>query len=152
AGVFSEIAEDVDEGVAHRARRREVAAVPAIGPETAAAHDELVHGAGDADCKTLHAGRERALVACFDDEVQMVPLHGEMEDTKARGGTARCGGERDADGGKDVLATKRAKERAQRDVNRVRRRVFRARSVRDVRARRGAFAAGVDAFAAPRVR
>src|SRR6187397_1771748 len=40
ARVFAEIREDVDEGVADGARRGEGAAVPAIGPETAAAWHE----------------------------------------------------------------------------------------------------------------
>jgi hypothetical protein len=108
--VFAKIREDVDERIADGARRRERTAVPAVGPKAPVAPNELVHVASDTDGDALDAGRQRSLVARFDDEVHVIPLHGKVKYTKCFG-TATCGrADGDRHGGKHVLAAKRTEE------------------------------------------
>jgi hypothetical protein len=102
--VFSEIREDVHERGAHLAWRHELAAVPAVGPETAAAPHEVVHVAGDADDETSDARGQGSLVARLDDEVHVVPLNRKVKHAKAAGVSQRGAANRQTNGGKHVLA------------------------------------------------
>ena len=133
--MLSEIREHVNEGVSHLARRRERAPVPPIGPKTSTAQDESVDGARDADGDALHASRQRSLVARFDDEMDVIPLQGEVDDSETRWVTPGGGPQREADTREDMLAAQRPKQRAERDVNGVTRRVTRASTMRHVRTR-----------------
>jgi hypothetical protein len=123
--VFPKIREHVDESVSHLPRCRELAAVPAVGPETAAASQEIVHVAGDADDETPEAGRQSTLVARFDQEVHVVPLHGKVEDPEtqwvAPSGASHCETHR----GEHMLAPKRAKRGPKRHVHGMSRNVIR---------------------------
>jgi hypothetical protein len=107
--VFSEVREDVDESVSHLPWGREVAAVPAVGPETATTQDELVDVAGDADGDASDPRGEGALVARLYDEVHVIPLDGEVEDAKV-GGSVGGTADGEAHGGKHVLAAQWAEE------------------------------------------
>jgi hypothetical protein len=109
SGVFPKISEDVDEGVSNGTRRCKLATVPAIRPETAFSSHEVVHVAGDANDETAEAGRQSSLVARFDHEVHVIPLHGEMQDAEAFGISARGALDRKTNGRKDVLASERTK-------------------------------------------
>jgi hypothetical protein len=107
--VFSKIREHVDEGVSHLPRRREKTTMPAVGPETTMAPQEIVHVAGDADYETAEAGRQSLAVARFGNQVDVVPLNGEMEDPEAQwvapSGASHCQAERR----ENMLASKRPK-------------------------------------------
>ena len=124
--------------------------MPAVGAEAAAARDQLIDGARDADGDALETGGQSALVARFDDEVQVVSLHGKVNDSEGFDTAPRRGRERNGDGGKDEFAPERAKERTHRDVNGMRRAVPRAGAMRNVRARSRALSPGALAAATPR--
>ena len=109
--MLSKIREDVDESIAYLTRRRERAAVPAIGPKPTATQDERIHDARDANGDALNAPGQSSLVARFDDEVHVIPLHGEVDDSETLWLTPSGASQRDADTRKNVLATQRAKER-----------------------------------------
>jgi hypothetical protein len=64
-----------------RIRAVELAVVPILSPQ------ELVDVAGDADRDAANAGRQCSLVARFDQHVNVVVLHREVNDAETRGST-----------------------------------------------------------------
>ena len=83
--VLSKVGEDVWERVADGARRGERAPVPAIGPKLAPSKDEAVDGPRDANGEAAQARAEGTLVERFYQEVDVLGLHGDVDDAKRTG-------------------------------------------------------------------
>ena len=64
---------------------QQVRVVPIGEDRSSPAHD-AVQGAGHANLQALHGARERELVGRLDDEVDVVPLHGEVNEAEAKPG------------------------------------------------------------------
>jgi hypothetical protein len=116
--MLSKVREHVHEGISNRSRRREVAPVPAISPKTTPPHHELVHRTGNANYEVANACGQGSLVARFDDEMNVIPLHGKVHHAKVAI-PPRCAANGEANRREHVLASQRPKERAQRDVDRM---------------------------------
>jgi hypothetical protein len=82
ATMFGSVAEDVDERIAHFARSREIVRVVAVGPNTAAAPQELIEPSRHANGKSLHSLREAPAVVGLDQQVNVVGLDAEMGDAQ----------------------------------------------------------------------
>ena len=77
----------VNDCIADRAGRRERARVVPLGKHGAPAAEDAIDGAREPDRKSLDAAREHVGVVGFDEQVNVIGLHGEMHDPKpfARG-------------------------------------------------------------------
>ena len=64
-------------------------AVIALCPYGAASPERAIDGPGAADCEALSSARQLLSRVRLDDEMQMIGLHGEVQDTEAA--TARSG-------------------------------------------------------------
>lgn len=117
--MLAEVGEYVGERVADLARRSQGVPVPPIGPKCAVAREELVDVKRDANRQALHAPRERALVARFDDEVDMIALDGELQQAKPLDIATRCARQGESHRGKYMLAAQHGQPRAQSDMNRL---------------------------------
>ena len=103
--------------MSHLPRRGECTPVPAIRPKRTAAPHEAIDRKRDANRDTSHAFGQSSLIARFDDEVHVIPLHGKVKDAEAERSALGSAAEGQAHGRKDVLAAERAKSRTQRDVD-----------------------------------
>ena len=108
--------------------------MPTIRPKTTAPQDESIHSARNTDGHALHAAGQSSFIARFDNEVHMIPLHGEVQDPETLWRAPTGARQSDTHAREDMLTTERAKEGTQRDVNRVANRVTRANAVRHIRA------------------
>ena len=72
--VFPRVKEDVDERVAHLARRREGMAMVAVAEERAATPGRCIHAHRDTREQLAHLRRQIGRVGAFDHQVQMVVL------------------------------------------------------------------------------
>lgn len=88
--MLAKVRENVDERVPHSAWGSESTAVEAVGPKRAASTKQIVHVARDADRDAPDAARERALVCGLDYEMNMIALHGVMDDAKVLGIAPCC--------------------------------------------------------------
>jgi hypothetical protein len=121
-----------------------------IGPDPSDATEDPVDGPRDADGEALHTAGEGALIAIgLHDEMNMVKLHREMEDTKA---AARCGAQSRAHCIEDTGAAQRRKSGPcpQRDVHGVPRLMDRTTAVWNGAAARGRWTPRTFASATPR--
>ena len=149
--MLSKIREHVDERASHFSGRRERTPVPARRPQRATPHEKLVHIARHANRHAAHPTRERAFVLRLHEKVQMVTLHGEVNDAEARRIAPRRATQGEPYGRKNMLTSQRSNPRAQRYENGLRSTLGRARAVGSerTRARR---AAGPSSRATPRIR
>ena len=90
----------------------------AVVEEAAAATQRQVHAPGEPAAQALHAAGEGLSAVSFDDEVEVVPEHGELAQSKARPLHARaeCGENRVEQGVAAQVGHVTA--HVQRDVNR----------------------------------
>ena len=77
--------------------------MPAIRPKPTAAQDERIHDARDANGDALHAARQSSLVARFDNQVHVVPLHGKVHDSETPWLAPSGAGQSKAHARKDML-------------------------------------------------
>jgi hypothetical protein len=109
-------------------------AVVAIREDGAAAMKELVEAAGDPDPEALHAAAERTRVFGFDDQMEMIVLHREVDDAEV---CSRESGflDRIANYTKRLLGAQmpRSRERSKGDVDWETRGMVRALPMADVR-------------------
>jgi hypothetical protein len=77
--VFSKILQHVDECVTHLARRRERPRVISVGPHLTAPSEEAIGRLGDAYRKALEAAPERDVSVAFDEQMDVIGLHAELE-------------------------------------------------------------------------
>ena len=68
-------------------RGAQLVRVVAVGEDRSAPAHDAVQGAGHANLQALHGARERQLVGRLDDEVDVVPLNGEVNEPEAEPGT-----------------------------------------------------------------
>ena len=87
--MFPEVVEYVDEGVAHLARRPEEMRVESIAPDPASPMQHAVDCLGRTDGEALDAAGEARGTLGLDHEMQMIGLHGEVQNTKGRRGRVR---------------------------------------------------------------
>ena len=127
--VFPEIHQHIHERVPHRARGGEWAGVIAILPHGAAPAEGAVDRPCYADGEAAKAPAERPRIVRLDDEMHMIVLHAELEDSEAAVGGR---GEGTADGREDPLGSQATdrRTRAQGDVQGVRGGVRRPAPVR----------------------
>lgn len=89
--VLAPVVQDIGERVASLARAGDVLGVIPVGEDLSAAamHRSTagmlrceggVEALGGGDLERLHAARERLLVVCFDEEVDVIALHGDVHD------------------------------------------------------------------------
>jgi hypothetical protein len=113
------VAKHVNQRVPRGAWRRQRACVPTISPEPTPSEGQAVDALCNTDLQPPHTSDESSGVVCFHDEVDVVVLHGEVNDPTHRAAPRRglCNGR--SNSGKNVLAAQRPKGRAQRNVHRV---------------------------------
>jgi hypothetical protein len=87
--MLPEVVEYVHEGVAHLARRPEEMRVESIAPDLASPMQHTVDRLGRADGEALDAAGEACGTLGLDHEMQMIGLHGEVQDTEGRGRRVR---------------------------------------------------------------
>src|SRR5689334_10815798 len=149
--MLSKIREHVQRRKAHLARRLERAPVPALGPQRTPARKHIVHVASHADGDAAHTARKRTFIARFHDEMDVIALYGEVDDTeavwRAPGGTHQC----EPHDRKQELTAKRSQTSAQRHVHGLALAVHRACTVRRARTPSG-LSPCAHALAAPSVR
>ena len=86
-----EIHEDVHEGVAYGTWGCERPCVIAIAPDAPSAAEGAVHGTCGANREATNAARERARVLRFGDEVNVIVLHGVLDDAEVAAWRGREG-------------------------------------------------------------
>jgi hypothetical protein len=86
--VLSEIAQHVPERVPHFARSFQIAPVVPSGEDGATAPKDAIDRPRDANGEPLNAAREHHAVRGFDDEVQMIALHGVVKEPERAVGRA----------------------------------------------------------------
>ena len=122
--------------------------MPAIRPECPAAREELVDVARDTRFEAMNARSEGTTLCRFADEMDMVGLHGVVDDAEAVRRLASGAGDGDADRREEDLGAERTEGRSERDVNRVAEVVLGATAMRGLRMRTR-FATGAFASATP---
>ncbi|HEY8072638.1 MAG TPA: hypothetical protein VIF62_00970 [Labilithrix sp.] len=80
--MLARVGEHVDERIADLGRCRELAAMVAVAPKTAATAEARVRAAREADDGAAKSPRERVVVARFDDEMDVIGLNRKMDDLK----------------------------------------------------------------------
>jgi len=96
-----EVVEDVDERIAHFARRSKQSRVIPVRPERTAPPAQPVHEAGDPDGQPAHTALESHWFVRFHHQVQMIPLDAEVQNTEPAG---RAGPKRALDRNEKSLA------------------------------------------------
>jgi len=129
ACVFAEVGEHVNQSRPYLPRRRERSTMPAVGPESSAAPDQVVDRARDPDGQAPHPGRQLRSAARLDDQVDVVvldrvPRYPEMLRIASVGPANGV-----PEGRQNVLRAQRAEQRSQRDDHRVMDRVRRPSTV-----------------------
>jgi hypothetical protein len=81
--MLSKVREHIRERIANLPRRPELAPVPPIRPQAPPTPHELVHGAGDANRDTRNPRRQGKLIARFDYQMHVIPLHRKLHDPEA---------------------------------------------------------------------
>ncbi len=82
ADVFAEVVEHVDERVAHLARRPQETGVVSVSPDPAATSESAVHRLRYPDREAAHAALEARRLVRLHQQMQMVGLDAEMQNTK----------------------------------------------------------------------
>jgi hypothetical protein len=77
--VLARVLQDVDERIAHFARRFQSTSVVVIVEHRTAAMPQLIQSARDTDEQTLHRSRERAFVPSLDDQMHVIRLDGVLD-------------------------------------------------------------------------
>jgi len=122
-----------------------------VTPHAAPAAENPVDGLRKADGEPLEGARERAVLCNLDEEMDVIALHGELQDAEA---AARSRGETASNGREDTVPAQRGQSalRAEGDMGRVTGVVRRPAPVRDTDSVAGGLAAGTGATPAPRAR
>ena len=85
--MLSEVEQDIDEGMTHFAWRAQRSRVVAIAEHVSFATGYAIDGPREPNRESSHTPRERNLVVAFDDQVNVIRLHREVDYAKpfARG-------------------------------------------------------------------
>jgi len=127
--VLRAIFQYINQRVAHRSRRRERPGMVPISPDGSAPVQRTIDRPRNANGQTTKPAGEHLRIIRFDDEMQVVILHTEMENPEA---PVRGHGERAADGRKDPPRAQATDGRSgpERCVHGLRRDVRRPRNMR----------------------
>jgi hypothetical protein len=87
--MLAPVHEYVDDRVAHFARGRQRTCMVPIAPNAASPDDHAVHGARQADAQSDDATGEGDLVTRLDEQVDVVALNREVQDSKPAASRAR---------------------------------------------------------------
>jgi hypothetical protein len=114
--MLPEVHQQVDDCVAYGAWGAQRSRMVSIAPDASATTERAIHGAGEPDCEAADARGEGACMGSFRKQVDVVGLHGELDDTKV-GARGRVEGtlHRRKDAGRAQAAERR--DGAQRDVH-----------------------------------
>ena len=151
-GVFLSIRQHVDDGVTDRAGPRDRSGVIAVCPHGAAASENAIHGAGNADREPAEPTGKARPVLGLNQQMQVIILGREFDNPES---LVRGLGKGAADSGKDAGGPEAADggRGAQRNMDGMRGLVGRARTVRDAGPLSWcALAAGAGPATAPRGR
>ena len=77
--MFAPILQDIDQNIPDLAGRPKRSRVEAICPDASTPCENPVHTLRDADGEPLKPARERAHVQRFDEEMNVIALHGEVQ-------------------------------------------------------------------------
>ena len=80
--VLLAVCEHVDDGVTNRARSDESVLVPSAREEAASPEEKPIDPARCAACKANEPARKVLTRSSFDDEVDVLGLHGKMHDSE----------------------------------------------------------------------
>jgi hypothetical protein len=80
--VLADVEEDVRKRIAYVARRSQRAHVVAAEEHRAGASEDPIHAARNARGDRLHRRAERLLAARLEDQVEVVALHGVMDEPR----------------------------------------------------------------------
>jgi len=81
--MLAPVLQDVDQSVAHLARRSEPTRVVSVCPDTAAPTEDAVDRLRNADRETLHTTAQRRMRVALDQEMHMIVLNGEVHHPEA---------------------------------------------------------------------
>jgi len=76
----SRVVQHVVQRMTHFTRRLEHVRVIAVAEHGSDSTPQAVECTRDADAEALHAARERSLIVCFANEVQVIRQHGELDE------------------------------------------------------------------------
>jgi hypothetical protein len=142
------VLENVQKHGADSARAADGARVVALREDGASAPHEAVETACDADGKALHAARESARAICLCNDVDVRPLHRELDDPETEALAAELEGGTQGAGCARRAKVPDVRAQAHGDVDRVVAGDARASDVRDAGGRK-ALAAGAGTRPAP---
>ena len=147
--MFPPVLQHVDQSIPDLARGLERPRMVAVGPDSAPAAEDPVHRLGEPDRETLDAPGESAAVGRLHDEVEVIVLHGELQNTET---TSRSQYEAAAERAEESAPPQRRPHSlcTQGHVRRVPAQVRRSRSMRHADLASGWLAAGAGASATPR--
>jgi hypothetical protein len=78
--MFGPIADDVDEGISHLARRLERPRVVAVRPHAAVRLEQVVQALGDSNGEPFHPLRKPPAILRLDEQMDVVGLDAEVQD------------------------------------------------------------------------
>jgi len=81
--VLPPILQHVNQRIADLARRPQSSCVKPITPDAAAPSEDPVHSLRDADGESLDPAREDTNIQRFDQQMDVIALHGEMQHAQA---------------------------------------------------------------------
>ena len=132
ARVLPKVREHVDEGIPHFARGPQCSPVPPIGPQGPAPRQKVVHVTSDSDGNTANTTRKGTFVRGFDDQVQVIALHGELQDAEALRIAPRSATQSEPHSREHMLAAQRREPRTQRHMHGFGGLLRRPRSMRNI--------------------
>jgi hypothetical protein len=149
--VFFEVREDVNEGVSNCSRRREGTTVPSVRNEPSTPKQQPVYLPRQADIEAAHAAKQSPAVRSFHDQMKMIRLHREVDDSKSLPASPIRTCDHVPDGGKNELPPQRPEQQTHRDVHRLSRAMRRASAVRHALTPHRGLPASPAAPTAPRI-
>ena len=87
-GVLAPVHDDVDDRMAHFSWRPKRASVVSLGPEAPSPIEQCVYPARNANGNAGHAPRKGVLVVRLDEQVDVIALHGKVDEPEPLSGRA----------------------------------------------------------------
>jgi hypothetical protein len=78
------VLQDVHESETNLPRSFERAGMVAVAPDAPASSESPVDGLGYADCQPLNSASQRVTVLCLDEQVHVILLHREVQESEVR--------------------------------------------------------------------
>jgi hypothetical protein len=144
-----EVAQHVDQSIAHGAWTGERATMPAALEKATTPADQAIDGTRDSNAEPTHTFDERRSVSRLDDQVDMIALDGKLGDSELLRRATRRRGNRGSNAGKYELSAQGAAHGAQCDVNRLFRTVERSSAMGNQASSADSLATGARAATTP---